>query len=76
MATRQAGPRGTRGLARYVVATTDGGKELVDALVFIARGFMPDVPMQEGSRPRKGQQALPSDQLRAIEMLLGRGFGR
>ena len=76
MATRQAGPRGTRDLARYVVETTDGGKELVDALVFIARGFMPNVPVQEGSRPSKGQQARPSDQLRAIEMLLDRGFGR
>ena len=29
-ATRQASPRGTRDLARYVVETTDGGKELVD----------------------------------------------
>ena len=29
-----------------------------------------------GSRPRKGQQARPSEQLRAIEMLLDRGFGR
>ena len=32
--------------------------------------------MQEGSRPRKDQQERPSDQLRAIEMLLDRGFGR
>ena len=31
---------------------------------------------QEGSRPRKGQQVRPTDQLKAIEMLLGRGFGR
>ena len=69
-------PRGTRDLARYVVETTDGGKELVYDLVFIARGFMPNVPVQEGSRPRKGQQARPSEQLRAIEMLLDRGFGR
>ena len=45
-------PRGTRDLARYVVETTDGGKELVYDLVFIARGFMPNVPVQEGSRPR------------------------
>jgi len=51
----------------------DGGK---DALVSIARGIMPSVPVQEGSRPRKDQQARPSDQLRAIEMLLDRGFGR
>jgi hypothetical protein len=52
-----------------VLETTDGGKELVDALVSIARGVMPNVSMQERSRPRK-------DQLKAIEMLLDRGFGR
>ena len=56
--------------------TTDGGKELVDALVCIARGVMPNVPAQEGSRPRKDQQVRPADQLKAIEMLLDRGFGR
>ena len=69
-------PRGTRDLAGYVLETTDGGKELVDALVSIARGVMPDVPVQEGSRPRKDQQVRPADQLKAIEMLLDRGFGR
>jgi hypothetical protein len=37
---------------------------------------MPTVPVQEGSRPRKGQQARPSDQLRVIEVLIDRGFGR
>ena len=42
----------------------------------IARGVMPDVPVQEGSRPRKDQQVRPADQLKAIEMLLDRGFGR
>ena len=31
-------PRGTRDLARYVVETTDGGKELVYDLVFISPG--------------------------------------
>jgi len=31
-----------------------GGKELVDALVSIARGVMPNVAVQEDSRPRKG----------------------
>jgi hypothetical protein len=62
-------PKGTRDLAGYVLETTDGGKELVDALVSIARGVMPNVSMQERSRPRK-------DQLKAIEMLLDRGFGR
>ncbi len=69
-------PRGTRDLAGYVLETTDGGKELVDALVPIARGVMPNVPVQEGSRPRKDQQVRPADQLKAIEMLLDRGFGR
>ena len=69
-------PRGTRDLAGYVLETTDGGKELVDALVCLARGVMPNVVVQEGSRPRKEQQVRPADQLKAIEMLLDRGFGR
>ena len=69
-------PKGTRDLAGYVLATTDGGKELVDALLCIARGVMPNVPVQEGSRPRKDQQVRPADQLKAIEMLLDRGFAR
>jgi len=69
-------PKGTRDLAGYVLETTDGGKELVDALICIARGVMPNVPVQEGSRPRKDQQVRPADQLKAIEMLLDRGFGR
>jgi hypothetical protein len=59
-----------------VLETTDGGKELVDALVSIARGVMPNVAVQKGSRPRKDQQVRPADQLKAIEMLLDRGFGR
>ena len=65
-------PKGTRDLAGYVLKTTDGGKDLVDALVSIARGVLPNVAMQEGSRPRKNQQVRPSDQLKAIEMLLDR----
>ena len=69
-------PKGTRDLAGYVLETTDGGKELVDALLSLARGIMPIVPVQEGSRPRKDQQVRPADQLKAIEMLLDRGFGR
>ena len=69
-------PKGTRDLAGYVLETTDGGKELVDALVSIARGIMPNVAVQAGSRPRKDQQVRPADQLKAIEMLLDRGFGR
>ena len=69
-------PRGTRDLAGYVLETTDGGKELVDALVSLARGIMSNVAVQGGSRPRKDQQVRPADQLEAIEMLLDRGFGR
>ena len=69
-------PKGTRDLAGYVLETTDGGKELVDALVSIARGVMPNVAVQGGSRPRKDQQVRPADQLKAIGMLLDRGFGR
>jgi len=69
-------PKGTRDLAGYVLETTDGGKDLVEALVSIARGVMPNVPVQEGSRPRKDQQVRPADQLKAIEMLLDRGFVR
>ena len=59
-----------------MLETTDGGKELVEALVCIARGVMPNVAVQKGSRPRKDQQVRPVDQLKAIEMLLDRGFGR
>jgi len=69
-------PRDTRDLAGYVLETTDGGKELVDALVSIARGAVPNLAVQKGSRPRKDQQVRPADQLKAIEMLLDRGFGR
>ena len=58
-----------------MLESTDGGQELVDVLVSIARGFMPNVAVQKGSRPRKDQQVRPADQLKAIEMLLDRGFG-
>ena len=69
-------PKGTRDLAGYVLETTDGGKELVDALVSLARGVMPNVAAQKSSKPRKDQQVRPADQLKAIEVLLDRGFGR
>ena len=49
---------------------------MVDALMSIVRGFVPNVAAQESSRPRKDQQVRPADQLKAIEMLLDRGFGR
>ena len=69
-------PKGTRDLAGYVLEATGGGKELVDALVSIVRGVVPSVAAQEGSRPRNDQQVRPAAQLKAIEMLLDRGFGR
>ena len=59
-----------------MLESTGGGRELVNALLSIARGVMPNVPVQEGSRPRKDQRVRPADQFRAIEMLLDRGFGR
>jgi len=37
---------------------------------------VPNLAVQKGSRPRKDQQVRPADQLKAIEMLLDRGFGR
>ena len=37
---------------------------------------MPNVAAQKGSRPQKDQQVRPADQLKAIEMLLDRGFGK
>ena len=40
-------PKGTIDFVGYVLETTDGGKGLVDALASIARGVMPNVPVQE-----------------------------
>ncbi len=40
------------------------------------QGRQAHVAVQEGSRPRKDQQVRPAGQLKAIEMLLDRGFGR
>ena len=37
---------------------------------------MPNGLVREGSRSRKDQQVRPADQLKAIEMLLDRGFSR
>ena len=62
-------PKGTRDLAGNVLETADAGRDLIDALVCIAKGVMPNVAVQEGSRPRKDQQVRPADQLMAIEML-------
>ena len=42
-----------------MLETTDAGREPIDALLSIARGVMPNVPVQEGSRSRKDQQVRP-----------------
>jgi len=42
-------PKGTRDLAGYVLEPTDGGKELVDALLSIARGAVPNLAVQKSS---------------------------
>ena len=69
-------PKGNRDLAGYVLESTGGGRELIDSLLSLARGILPNVAVQEGHRPRKDQQVRPADQWKAIEMLLDRGFGR
>ena len=69
-------PKGTRDLAHYVMQATNGGEELIDALICIARGELPGVKPANGVRPRKSQVVRPSDRLKAIEMLLERGFGK
>jgi hypothetical protein len=63
-------------LAGYVLEVTDDGRELVDALLSIARGDLPTLPAKDGVRPRKGQRVRPAEQLKAIELLLERGWGR
>ena len=45
-------------------------------MVSIGKGVMPNVPVHEGSRPKKDQQVRPADQLKAIDMVLDRGFGQ
>jgi len=65
--------KGTRDLAGYMLESTDDGMELVNALVSITKGGMPNVSVQQGPRPKKDQQVRPADQLKAIEMLLDRG---
>jgi hypothetical protein len=60
--TLVAGPEALETLLAMCLETTDGGKGFVDALVSIARGVMPNVPVQEGSRSRKDHQVRPADQ--------------
>ncbi len=60
---------------KWLPTLSRADKPPVDALASIARGAMPNVAVPKGSRPRKDQQVRPADQLKAIEMLLNRGFG-
>ena len=64
-------PKGTRELSHLVLAATDDGKELVDALVAIARGTLPEILSGEETK-----EVTVKDRLRAIEMLLDRGYGK
>ena len=64
-------PKGTRDLAGYVLETTNGGKELVDACVHSQGRYA----QPSGSERLKAEER-PADQLKAIEMLLDRGFDR
>ena len=74
-------PKGTRDLAGYVLESTDGGTELVDALVSIARGVMPNVPVpgikvQErpagsASRPVEGHRDAARPWLRQVAAAAG-----
>ena len=59
-----------------MLESTGGGRELIDSLLSLARGILPNVAVQEGHKPRKEEQLRPADQLKAIEMLLDRCFGR
>ena len=58
----------------YVVEITDGGGELVDALVSIARGVCPTYRCRKAPGRGKNQQVRLADQLKALEMLLDAGF--
>ncbi len=59
-------PKGTRDLAGYVLETTDGGKELVDVLMSIAKGVIPNVLVQ-GKTPGQGKpQVWPADQFKPL----------
>jgi len=64
-------PKGTRELSHLVLEVTNDGKELVDALVAIARGTLPEILSGKATK-----EVTVKDRLRAIEMLLDRGYGK
>jgi hypothetical protein len=69
-------PKGTRDLAGYVLESTDGGRELIDALVPSPGASCPTYRCRKAPGQGKDQQVRPADQMKTIEMLLDRGFGR
>ena len=55
-------PRGTRDLAKKIIEKTKDGEELVEKLLSLARGEV--------------KRARPADQIKAIEMLFDRAYGK
>ena len=55
-------PKGTRDLAKKILEKTKNGEELVEKLLSLARGEV--------------RRARPADQIKAIEMLFDRAFGK
>jgi hypothetical protein len=55
-------PKGTRDLAKKILEKTKDGEELVEKLLSLARGEV--------------RRARPADQLKAIEMLFDRAYGK
>ncbi len=55
-------PKGTRDLAKKIIEKTKDGEELVEKLLSLARGEV--------------KRARPADQIKAIEMLFDRAYGK
>lgn len=64
-------PKGTRELSHLVLEATNHGTELVDTLVAISRGTLPEI--LDG---KETKEVTVKDRLRAVEMLLDRGYGK
>ena len=64
-------PKGTRELSHLVLEATDDGRELVDALVAISKGSLPEILDGKATK-----EVTVRDRLRAIELLLDRGYGK
>jgi len=64
-------PKGTRDLANVVMDASSDGEELVDLLLGIVRGGVPDLP-----GVTKHPVVRVADRLKAVEILLDRGWGK